>query len=158
MAPRRLSLTVTTPRLTHQILTGAPMNTYETHLAHVRVHDAMHTGILTTDPTTPLQVVAGLMADQRVHAIAIADPDHVRRPSSIVTALDVTKAAIDGGDVTAAQAVTAELVTVSAAAPLDVAARMMAQHNICHLLVVDPATGHATGFLSALDVAAAYAG
>lgn len=30
----------------------------ETSLARVHVHDIMHTGILTTDPSTPLPVVA----------------------------------------------------------------------------------------------------
>lgn len=65
----------------------------QTPLEHVRVRDAMHTGILTTDPSTPLRVVA----------------------------------------------------------------RQMVEHCVSHLVVVDPATGHPIGILSALDVAAAYA-
>jgi len=33
----------------------------------------------------------------------------------------------------------------------------MASHQLTHLMVIDPATGHPTGVLSSLDVAAAYA-
>ena len=72
------------------------MSIQETALAHLRVHDVMHTGILTTDPSTPLRVVARLMTEQRVHAVAVADPDYARRPWAIVTTLDVAAAAAGG--------------------------------------------------------------
>ncbi len=133
------------------------MTVSETRLEHVRVQDVMHTGVLTTDPTTPLRVVARLMAQQRVHAVAVADPDHARRPFGIVSALDVVAAAAAGIEETAAQAASTEVVTVSADDPVDQAARVMCEHGLGHLIVVDPATGHPCGVLSALDVASAYA-
>lgn len=133
------------------------MTVSETRLEHVRVQDVMHTGVLTTDPTTPLRVVARLMAQQRVHAVAVADPDHARRPFGIVSALDVVAAAAAGIDETAAQAASTEVVTVSADESVDQAARVMCEHGLGHLIVVDPATGHPCGVLSALDVASAYA-
>lgn len=134
------------------------MSIQETALAHVRVRDIMHTGILTTDPSTSLRVVAGLMAEQRVHAVAVADPDYARRPWAIITTLDVAAAAAGGGNETAGQAAAGkEIVTVSSADRLDYAAGVMAERSVEHLIVVDPATGHPAGILSSLDVAAAYA-
>jgi CBS domain-containing protein len=126
-------------------------------LTRVSVHDVMHTGILTTEPSTPLRVVAGLMADQRVHAIAVADPGHAR-PWGIVTALDVARAAADGEEPTAAQAVRGEVLTLRSNTPLASAAKQMVDRNVSHVVVVDPVSGRPTGFLSALDIAGAYAG
>lgn len=129
----------------------------ETSLAHVRVGDVMHTGILTTDPTTPLRVVARLMADRRVHAVAVADPAHARRPWGFVSDRDVAAAAVTGADGTAGAAARTEVVTVSATDPVSWAADRMLKHGVDHVIVVDPASGHPCGVLSALDVAAAYA-
>ena len=134
------------------------MSIPEAQLAHVRVHDVMHTGILTTDPSTPLRVVARLMAEQQIHAVAVADPDYARRPWAIVTTLDVAAAAAGGSDDTVGQtAAGKEIVTVSSADRLDCAAGIMVERRVEHLIVIDPATGHPAGILSSLDVAAAYA-
>jgi CBS domain-containing protein len=134
------------------------MSIPEAQLAHVRVHDVMHTGILTTDPSTPLRVVARLMSEQQIHAVAVADPDYARRPWAIVTTLDVAAAAAGGSDDTAGQAAAGkEIVTVSSADWLDCAAGIMVERRVEHLIVIDPATGHPAGILSSLDVAAAYA-
>jgi CBS domain-containing protein len=135
------------------------MSIQETPLAHVHVHDVMHTGILTTDSSTSLRVVARLMAEQRVHVVGVADADNARRPWGMVTTLDVAAAAAEGSDLTAGQAAAGrEIATISSAEPLDYAAQIMASHQLTHLMVIDPATGHPTGVLSSLDVAAAYAG
>jgi CBS domain-containing protein len=132
------------------------MSIPQTQLAHVRVSDAMHTGILTTDPSTPLRVVARLMVDQRVHAVAVSEPDHGRRPWGIVSTLDIAAAAAAGVDDTAGDAAGTDIVTVSASDSLDYAAQIMAENKVTHLIVVDPATGHPAGILSSLDVAAVY--
>ncbi len=126
-------------------------------LSHVPVSDVMHTGILTTDPTTPLRVVAQLMADQRVHAIAVADPDHARRPFGFVTVAEIAAAAADDLDETAGQAAAAAIVTVPSSESVDSAARLMTEHSVDHLIVVDARHGHPCGILSGLDIAAAYA-
>lgn len=133
------------------------MTTRGPQMAHVRVQDAMHTGILTTDPTTPLRTVAKLMADQRVHAVAVADPDHSRRPWAIITALDIASAAAEDLDIPAGQADVSQVLTVSSGDSLDHAAHLMVEHGLTHLVVVDAATGHPSGILSTLDVVAAYA-
>lgn len=130
----------------------------ETPLARVHVRDVMHTGILTTDPSTPLRVVARLMVEQRVHAIAVADPGYARRPWGIITDLDVAAAAAEETDETAGEAAKHEIATISAAESLGWAAEQMVEYGVTHLVVIDPATGHPCGILSTLDVAAAYAG
>lgn len=134
------------------------MTISETPLARAHVRDVMHTGILTTDPSTPLRVVARLMAEQRVHTVAVADPDHARRPWGIITDLDVAAAAAEDTDETAGEARKHDVVTISSADSLTWAAQQMIEHGVSHLVVVDPTTGHPAGILSALDVAAAYAG
>lgn len=130
----------------------------ETPLEHIRVRDAMHTGILTTDPTTPLRVVALLMAQRRVHAVAVADPDYARRPWAILTDLDVAAAAAEDAGETAGQAAKHDVLTISAAEPLSWAAHQMVEHGVSHLVVIEPNTGHPSGIISTLDVAAAYGG
>lgn len=134
------------------------MTLYDPPLSQVRVGDVMHTGILTTDPTTPLRVVAQLMADNRVHAIAVADPDHARRPLGFITVLDVAGAVIDSGEPTAGEAAATEVVSIPSTASVEDAARRMVEHAVNHLIVIDAATGHPSGILSGLDIAAAYAG
>jgi CBS domain-containing protein len=135
------------------------MTISEAPLAHVQVHDAMNTGILTTDARTSLRVVARLMAEQRVHVVAVTDPDNARRPWGMVTTLDIAAAAAEGSDLTAGEAAAGrEIVTVSSAERLDYAAGIMVEHQLTHLMVIDPETGHPTGVLSSLDVAAAYGG
>ncbi len=123
----------------------------------MRVRDAMHTGILTTDASTPLRVVARLMVDQRVHAVAVTDPGDGGRPWGIVSALDVTAAAAAAEEGTAGEAAATAVVTVSADDPLEHAARVMVDQGLSHLIVIDPASGHPAGILSTLDVVSAYA-
>jgi CBS domain-containing protein len=133
------------------------MTIHDPTLSHVRVSDVMHTGILTTDPSTPLRVVAGLMATQRVHAVAVADPDHARRPFGFITVAEIAAAAADAADETAGQAATTEIITVPMTTSVDDAARIMVAHSVDHLVVVDASSGHPCGVLSGLDIAAAYA-
>lgn len=127
-------------------------------LEQIHVRDAMNTGILTTDPSTSLRVVARLMADQRVHAVVVADPDQAGHPWGIVSDLDVAAAALEVADQTAGEAAQHDPVTVSSADPLSWAAHQMVEHRVSHLVVIAPGTGHACGIVSTLDVAAAYAG
>ncbi len=132
------------------------MTNSDTSLGRATVGDAMNTGILMTDPQTPLRVVAGLMADRKVHAVAVADEGYARRPLSIVSMLDVAAAVVSGSDPTAAQAARTAVITVRPEATIEEAARLMVENQIEHLVVVNSSTGHAEGVLSALDVAAAF--
>lgn len=125
-------------------------------LDHVRVHDAMHHGILSCLADAPLGEVAGIMTTHGVHAVAITDGEDTR-PTGVVSDLDVVAALASGEELSAAQAAATELLAVPADERLDRAARLMAQHGVSHLVVLDSADGHPIGVLSTLDVAAVYA-
>lgn len=118
----------------------------------------MHTGILTTDADTPLRVVAKLMANQHVHAVAVAHPEYAQRPYRFVTTRDVVTAAAEDSDPTAGQVAGEDVLAVSSAAPLGAAAIRFLEHGASHAVVIDPETAHPVGVISTLDIAAAYAG
>ncbi len=117
----------------------------------------MHAGIICVSPETPLPALARVMAERRVHAVAISSADG-GRPTGIVSALDVVAAAANEDGRTAGELAATELLTVSALERLDHAAQLMAEHELSHLIVTDAASGHPTGILSTLDVVAAYGG
>jgi CBS domain-containing protein len=127
-------------------------------LGHVRVHDAMHRGIISLPADTPLREVAKAMAEHRVHAIAIASVEKSNRPGGIVSALDVVAAAAVDSEQTAGELAATEVLTISSSEGLDHAAQLMAEHDLSHLIVIDPASGYPTGVLSTLDVIAVYGG
>ena len=121
----------------------------------------MHTGLLTTDADTPLRVVARLMAQQHVHAVAVADPDLATRPYTFVSSVDVARAAAEQADLTAGEAAAAaqrDVVFVAADERLCDAAAKLVDRGVSHAVVLDPDTAHPLGILSTLDVAAAYGG
>jgi CBS domain-containing protein len=130
-----------------------------TPMAHLKVSDAMHTGILSTDADTALGVVAGLMAERKVHAVAVVDRGLASRPWGIVSALDVVAVVASAVDEpTAGEAARTDVVTVSADVSLEAAAQVMVDQHLEHLIVVSPGSGQVEGVLSALDVAAVYGG
>lgn len=124
-------------------------------LEHVRVRDAMHPGAFTCRADTPLKDVVAIMAHYRVHALVVLEADG-HRLAGLITDRDVLAAAhrVTG---TAAQAAAAEPVTISAGERLSRAARVMADHDVGHLIVLDPTHGHPIGMLSTLDIAAVIA-
>lgn len=132
------------------------MSIPETPLARICVGDAMHTGILMTDPDTPLRLVARMMADRRVHVVALAEEGQMRRPLMMISTLDIAAAVASsaGDEMTAGQAAQTELRAISVDEPIEDAAFVMAEHQVEHLVAIDPASGHAEGIISALDVAA----
>jgi CBS domain-containing protein len=132
------------------------MSTTPVSLGHVRVHEAMHHGIIGLPPDTPLRAVAKVMAERHVHAIAVVDGSNGDRPIGIVSALDVVGAAANSSEETAGDVAATEVLTVSSRERLDHAAQLMAEHELSHLIVTDSASGHPTGVLSTLDVAAVF--
>lgn len=125
-------------------------------LAHIRVRDCMHHGLLSCAGDTPLGEVAALMAKHRVHAVAVNAPDG-RRPVGFVSDLDIAAAAAGGEQPTALQSAASQSVTVSADESLHRAAQLMSEHGVSHLIVLDAASGYPAGVLSTLDIASAYA-
>jgi CBS domain-containing protein len=120
-----------------------------------RVADVMRGPVLTCGPETPIPSVARMMADEHVHAVVVTGI--IGTAWSVVTSLDVAAAAAaDAVDEVAREAATAEPVTVAADAPLSEAARIMVDHRISHVLVVD-GEGRPAGIVSTADVARSFA-
>lgn len=127
-------------------------------LHEVRVRECMHAGIVSCSPDTPLEEVARMMGDYRVHAIAVAELSHGRPWGAwrIVSDMDVMAAVATRQQPTAGQVAAGAAVTVSADEGLDRAAQLMSEHHVAHLVVVDPEVHYPVGIISTLDVASAY--
>ena len=126
-------------------------------LAHVRVLDCMHHGILSCDADAPLSEAARIMARHRVHALAVTNGD-VRRPIGVLSSQDIVAAAARGEDPAARRAAIRKPLAVSSDEHLARATQLMAEYGVAHLVVVDAASGYPIGVLSTLDVAAVYGG
>ena len=123
-----------------------------------RVYDAMRVGVVTCRPDTSLHDVARMMVMYKIHSVVVQDVKPGSRPWGIVTTLDI--AAESGGDLfeqKARDVASTDIVTVHANETLDVAAKLMTQHGITHLLVVESAADWPCGVISARDLAAVLA-
>ena len=117
----------------------------------------MHAGILTCGGDLPVRDVADLMARFRVHAVAITRAN-MSAPVGVITDLDIAGAALNEREARAAQVAATEPLAISADESLRRAAQLMTEHGVSHLIVLDAADGHPAGVLSALDIAAVFAG
>jgi CBS domain-containing protein len=121
-------------------------------LEHARVSDAMRPGVIACSPDTTLNTVARMMATYHVHSVIVTGLANRAQPWGIVTDLDVLQAASDAEDRTATDALTSELVTVTADDTLTHAASLMIDRGVTHLLVVEGDKGP-VGVVSTLDIA-----
>ncbi len=126
-------------------------------LDHILVGDCMHPGILSCATDTPAGQVAGMMAKHRIHAVAVVG-DGSTRPVGVISDLDIVAAAAGDADVMAVELAATEPVSISARASLRQAARVMTEHGVAHLVVLNASGGYPVGVLSTLDIAAVYAG
>ena len=131
---------------------AAPILTSHTPVAHV-----MRPGILSCPPESPVREVARIMAVHRVHCVIVGGlPAGVW---GVVSDLDLASAVESATEETTAGEIAAtEAVTLPQTATLDEAARLMAQHETAHVVIVDERTGEPMGVVSTLDVALALAG
>jgi len=125
-------------------------------LDRVSVGDYMNPGILSCGPDTPLGEVAGVMAEHRVHAVAVTGADGTH-PIGVASALDVVAAAVSGEEPTALQAAATEHLSVSSGESLHRAGQLMTEYGVSHLIVLDESSGEPVGVLSTLDIASMYA-
>lgn len=126
-------------------------------LDHATVGDAMHPGILSCHTETPLTEVARMMADHRVHCIAVMAVSHGESGDpmvyGIISDLDVVRAGIRvGSDETAGPLAQQPVISVKPATPLRQAGELMLTHATDHLVVCDPETQIPIGILSTYDL------
>lgn len=122
-----------------------------------RVYDAMRRGLMSCAPDLPLRAVAATMAEHRIHCLVITVGDRKgggQRGWGVVSDADIVGASASDLDrQSAADAAATELLTVSPDESLERATQLMREHQVTHLIVVDPNTDRPIGVLSALDVA-----
>ena len=117
------------------------------------VGEAMNPGVLTCLPVTPLRIVARMMARHRVHAIVVFGQDDRLHPWGVVSDLDLVAAI--GTAATAGAVATSPVVTATPDLTLEHAAKLLAENETSHLLVIAD-SGLPIGVLSTLDIARAY--
>jgi CBS domain-containing protein len=142
------------------------MHTLQTYpaLGTLRVADAMHPGLITCSPSTPLRAVARMMATYRVHAILVTSHGEEELPGGavwgVVSDTDLLRATETCGLEEPASSMIAgpPVLAVAAGDELANAARLMVEHDASHLIVAEPHTARPIGVLSTLDIARALAG
>jgi len=123
------------------------------------VSDVMHHGVINAPPQTPLREVAAQMALNRVHCVVVEGLALGRDRQEtlvwgILSDLDLMKALAAGRlDVSAGEVASSEIVTVEGTEPVEEVARLMAEHECTHLVVIAPESGEPVGVVSSLDVA-----
>lgn len=120
------------------------------------VADVMTPGVIGCAPEAPLETVAELMATHRVHAVAVGGIAANHLVWSVIDSLDVVRALRDPDtDGDAATIGRQRVHEIEPDAPLSEAARLMDEHKVAHLVVVD--RERPVGVLSSLDIAGAAA-
>lgn len=120
-----------------------------------KVVDAMRLGVISCPPDASLREVARIMATYRIHSVVVTEMAE-SAPLGVVSAMDVVAGALDR-DAVAGTVARTELLTVKPEESLARAAQLMAEHDVTHLVVVQPQSGHPIGIVSALDLANALA-
>lgn len=133
-------------------------------VTELRAIDAMHPGMISCPPETPLRTVARMMASYRVHAIIVHVHGDDELPGGdswgVVTDVDLVRAALDEDldALVARQVAATPALTVTSVEPLERALQLMVEDEVTHVIVVERHTGRPIGVLSTLDVARALAG
>lgn len=124
--------------------------------AHARVDDAMHPGVFSCSPETPLREVARIISTKHIHCLVVESVAERGAPPTwaLISGLDLVAAAADDlEERTAGEVAATEPVTVGTDDPLDRAAQLMVEHQVEHLIVVGAEDGSPVGVLSMLDIA-----
>lgn len=127
------------------------------------IGDAMHPGVFSCPPETPLVDVARMMVRFRIHAVVVlteeSEADEGVGLWGVVSDADLMRATAAGDIVDRSAGGTARtpLVTVYPDEPLRRAAELMNDAGVTHLVVVSPGSEWPVGVLSTMDVARAIA-
>ena len=131
-------------------------------LHRVSAGEAMHRGVLSVPFHTPLTKVAEMMARYRMHCVVALDErgEYQTRYWGLIPAAELVRIATtqDLEDRTAGGSMTSQVVTVEPADSVHDAAELMSDHEVDHVIVVDPVSDRPVGVISTLDVAQVLAG
>lgn len=122
------------------------------------VGEAMHRGVISVPPQTPVLEAAARMHGERVHCVVVQGltrsvGGQEELVWGILSDVDLMKAAAAGLlDASAGAIAATEILTVEEDDPVELASRIMAEHERTHLVVVSRA-GEPVGVLSTLDIA-----
>jgi CBS domain-containing protein len=121
----------------------------------------MRTGVVGGTPETPLTEAARLMAEYRIHCVVVAgleaDRHGTRLVWGVVSDLDLARAVAADEELTAGQVAATEPVTAAPADTVAAVARVMGEHDVAHLVVVEnDEDAEPLGVISTLDVARAF--
>ena len=117
------------------------------------IRDVMTSNPTTIEPSTPIAEAARKMRDEDVGSLPIVDGDQL---IGTITDRDITIRAVANGrdaqSTTAGEIASRDLVTIDPQQTLEEAARLMAQHQLRRLPVVEE-DGRIVGILAQADVA-----
>jgi CBS domain-containing protein len=127
--------------------------------SRIRVTAVMRPGILSCPSDTLLREVARMMALHRIHCVIVGDPGSGDGAWGVLSDLDLARS-VDCAteDTIAGEVAATDPVTLPDTALVDDAARLMAEHDTAHVVIVDRLSGDPLGVVSTLDVALALAG
>lgn len=133
-----------------------PERTLPEWLSGRYVADFANVGILSCPAEAPLDEVAWMMADNRVHALVV---DNESDDPPVISDIDLVAAAGSGhfDELCALDVAGTEAVSVSRGDTLEHATQLLAEHSVAHLVVRDD-RWRPVGILSTLDVARAISG
>src|SRR4051794_34480815 len=110
-------------------------------LTRRRVYEVMREGVAGGAPDTPLPEVARLMSEHRIHCVVVSGlavaAHGTRLVSGVVSDLDLARAAATGERLTAGQVAATEPLSASPRDSLADVARLMSEHDVAHMVVVD---------------------
>ena len=144
-----------------------PATTAQTRPDTSRLHrvsaaDAMHRGVLSVPFQTPLTKVTQMMARYRIHCVVALEErgEYQTRYWGLIPAAELVRIATDGDleDRTAGGSIQAPVYTVEPADSVHDAAQLMSDHEVDHVIVVDPVSDRPLGVISTLDVIQVLAG
>jgi CBS domain-containing protein len=127
-----------------------------TRLYQVSAGEAMHRGVLSVPLQTPLTKVAQMMSRYGMHCVVALDErgEYQARLWGLIPAAELVRIATSDEleNRTAGASATLGVVTVGPADSVYDAARLMAENDLDHVIVVDPVSNRPVGVLSTLDV------
>lgn len=122
----------------------------------MHVREIMSGDLVCSGPDTPLREVAQLMATHDCGQIPVVGPGDRRQPMGVVTDRDIACRVVAQGrnplELTAKDCMSSPVVTITQNAPIEDCCRMMEQHRVRRVLVVDDG-GNACGIVSQADIA-----